>query len=295
MSGTGDMYPHLCKADTEMLDRLVDVGFDIDELEDLSSEDRQRARGVLQLMGLLDSYPVENADDVLVDATLARIDQYEARRGANLRIETHQVDASDRGFRFRLPDFIAVAAVILIGAAIIIPIMQGRRAANIDSQCANNLAMVGHGLSNFAGDNNGRLPTTSVASLGSFFGGATPDRLDLSQLEEQGYCEEHHLLCPGHGGEGGGFSTQTQTDDRWNTPGLVLVGDRNPVLDAVLSGTSFDTMTQSRNHRGDVQILLRIDGSTLPLRDRPILSGDNIWILDRKDDRIDIFLSHTDR
>ena len=34
----------LCKADAEMLDQLVDVGFEIDQLEYLSPEEEQRAR-----------------------------------------------------------------------------------------------------------------------------------------------------------------------------------------------------------------------------------------------------------
>ena len=50
-----DGFDHLklSEADAAMLDRLVDVGFELDQLEYLSSEEKQRATAILEQLGYL--------------------------------------------------------------------------------------------------------------------------------------------------------------------------------------------------------------------------------------------------
>ncbi len=288
---------NLCKADGDMLDRLVDVGFEIDQLDDLSEEEQRRATILLNLFGLLENYPVEEADDTLIDVTLARIDQYENKQLSRMHIQTADVQATSSGFSFRMPDLISVAAMILIAASVVIWLGRGTRATSLSNQCASNMAAVGMGLANYAVDHDGQLPTTAVAGLGSLFGGASPERLDPTPLLGE-YCESHHLNCPGHDGDtSSGFSYQTQQKEIWDALKrhrrvFVLMSDTNPILDAILEGKDHDPLTRSRNHGGNGQNQLLDDGSTMSLIGPPVLGGDKIWILDGGKRRIDIFLTH---
>ncbi len=296
MTNHGD-HLNLCKADAEMLDRLVDAGFEIDLLEGLTEEEQQRATNILNLFGLLERYRVEDADDTLIDVTLARIDQYESQQRARMHIQTSEVHATSSGFAFRMPDLISIACMILIAASVVIWLGRGSRAQSMSMQCANNMAAVGMGLVNFASDHNGEMPTTSVTGLGGLFSGATPERLDPTPLLE-GYCEAHHLNCPGHDGEHAtGFSYQTQQKQIWEALKrhrrvFVVLSDTNPILDAILAGKNHDPLTRSRNHGGNGQNQLLDDGSTISLVGPPVLGGDKIWVLDGNRRRIDIFLTH---
>jgi hypothetical protein len=296
MTDQGD-HINLCKADADMLDRLVSVGFELDQLEGLSTEEQQRATNILHMFGLLERYPVENADDALIDVTLARIDQYENKQRARMHIQTADVQATSSGFAFRMPDLISIACMVLIAASVVIWLGRGTRATSISNQCASNMAAVGTGLANYAFDHNGALPTTAIAGLGGLFGGVSPERLDSEPLLS-GYCESHHLNCPGHKGEEtGGFSYQTQQKEIWDALKrhrrvFIVLSDTNPILDAILAGKNHNSMTPSRNHGGNRQNQLLDDGSTLSLVGPPILGGDKIWVLDGGNHGIDIFLTH---
>ncbi|HJN71904.1 MAG TPA: hypothetical protein QF528_04850 [Phycisphaerales bacterium] len=296
MSNQGDHF-NLCKADADMLDRLVDVGFEIDQLEDLTKEEQLRASNILKMFGLLKQYPVEDASDTLIDVTLARIDQYESKHRASMHIQTVDVQATSSGFAFRMPDLISIACMVLIGASLVIWLGRGTRAQSMSYQCANNMAAVGMGLANFAFDNNGAVPTTSAVGLGSLFGGVTPDRMNPDALLGE-YCSTHHLHCPGHEGtDGGGFSYQTQRKEIWDALKrhrrvFVVLSDTNPILDAILTGRTHNPLTPSQNHGGNGQNQLLDDGSTISLVGPPVLGGDKIWVPDRRPGRIDIFLTH---
>lgn len=287
----------LCKADAEMLDRLVDVGFELNQLEYLSPEETQRAKSILAMLGLIDAYPVEDASDTLIDATLARIDQYESQRAARMHISTSEIEPSSRGFKIRMPDLISVAAMILIAASVFLMISQGAREQSIQQECASNIAMIGHGLVNYGHQHNASTPTTQAASLGSFFGGTTPERIDPQVLVDEGYCKHNHLNCPGHSGESGGFSYHTQTTDSWNNLQskrivFFVIADRNPILNDLLSGGNPDPLTPSGNHGALGQNLLRDDVSTPIPAPAPVIGGDMIWVLDGKNNGLDIFLTH---
>jgi len=293
---SGVEHLNLCKADAEMLDQLVDVGFEMSQLENLSPEETQRAKSILATLGLIDAYPVEDASETLVDATLARIDQYESQRHARMHISTAEVEPSSSGFKIRMPDLVSVAAVILIAVSIFFYVGQGAREQSLQAECANNIAMQGRSLVNYALDHNAAIPTTQAASLGSLFGGTAPNRIDSQALVNGGYCDHNHLNCPGHDGESGGFSYQTQSADIWadlQSRGRVffIISDRNPILDDLLAGGNPDPNTPSTNHGPLGQNLLRDDGSTPLAAPAPIIGGDMIWILDGKNRGIDIFLT----
>jgi hypothetical protein len=290
-------YLNLCQADADLLDRLVDVGFELGKLDALSADETARANRMLSMLGLLDGYPVEDASYTLVDATLAQIDQYETNQSQHMRIETAEIETTSSGFRIRMPDFISVAAMVLIAASVFAMISNNSRAQSISNHCASNMAQVGFGLVRYATDHKGLTPTTEATSVASMFGGLIPTRTDADKLVEQGYCEDHHLNCPGHGGNGGGFSYQTQPAEAWEAIRkqgqlLIVLSDRNPILESMLAGQEFNPLTRSKNHGSIGQNQLRDDGSTASLKGLPVVGKDKIWILDGNKRILDIFLTH---
>jgi hypothetical protein len=288
---------NLCQADADLLDRLVNVGFDLDKLEGLTADETSRANRMLSMLGLLDGYPVEDASETLIDATLAQIDQYELNQSQRMRIETSEIETTSRGFRIRMPDFISVAAMVLIAASVFSMIINHTRAQSISNQCASNMAQVGFGLVRYAADNNGQAPTTTATKVASMFGGLVPTRTDPDKLVAQGYCKDYHLNCPGHGDNGGGFSYQTQPAEIWEAIRMqgqliIVLSDLNPILESMLAGKAFDPLTPSKNHGSLGQNQLRDDGSTASLKGLPVVGKDKIWILDGNKRVLDIFLTH---
>ena len=123
MSGQDDKITFdLCSDDRQMLDRLVDAGFDIDALGPLSDIERQRANQILRMLGLMNDYPVADADDALIHVTMARIDQHDRDLAQGLRLAGSaggsEADQSAGSLSFlrewRLPDFLTIAASLLI-------------------------------------------------------------------------------------------------------------------------------------------------------------------------------------
>lgn len=288
---------NLCQADGDLLDRLVDVGFELDKLDGLSEDETTRANRMLSMLGLLDGYPVEDASDTLIDATLAQINQYETNQTQQMRIETSEIETTSSGFRIRMPDFISVAAMVLIAVSVFAMISKNSRAQSISNQCASNMAQVGFGLVRYATDHKGLTPTTEAASVASLFSGLIPTRTDADKLVAGGYCDEHHLNCPGHGDNGGGFSYQTQPAEAWEAIRkqgqlLIVLSDRNPILESMLAGKTFDPLTRSKNHGSLGQNQLRDDGSLASLKGLPVVGKDKIWILDGNKRVLDIFLTH---
>ena len=58
MTDQGDHF-NLCKEDADMLDRLVDVGFEIDRLDGLSDEEQRRALGRAARRLMIDDYDLQ--------------------------------------------------------------------------------------------------------------------------------------------------------------------------------------------------------------------------------------------
>jgi hypothetical protein len=151
-------------ADARILDWLVEHGFNASAVNELPEEDRARALAVLAQMNALDAYTVGAPDDSLVDAVVARIDRYEADRSAALNI------ASEGRVRrrLRLGDLIGIAALVMLSAAVLLPIASQVRAKSLEAVCANNLRSLGSGLASYASDHDGRMVMTAGLGSGMF-------------------------------------------------------------------------------------------------------------------------------
>jgi len=317
MSGAFEQHeqlPELSSDDRRLLDALVDVGFDPQALEPLSDVDRRRVQRLMSMFQLMRDYPVEDADDTLVDATLTRINRYEQQRAARMRFDAEEaveVSSADgkgrrRLLRVPMPDFITVAAMLLIVAGISWPLLSHIRQESIKQTCADNLRQLNMAFSNYAADYNGALPT-ALAGMHNSWNVLAHNVINLSPLLEQDYCELKHLNCPGHDGEvGASYSYQWQTPGttmHWNVGRTsVVLGDRNPLIDAVRRGRFAPPLTMSLNHGGHGQNVLWTDGSIVWLDDEPVVArDDNIWLpagveqLDETtpaNDPADTFLAH---
>jgi hypothetical protein len=307
-----------------LLDALVEARFDRKAMGALGEADARRADALVAMFGLMEDYPVDDAEDALVHATLARIDRHEAERSARLKFDARQDAAAGpsggaRGRRMRIPDLITVAAIILIAVSVFWPMLTSARQRATDQACANNLRLLGYGFSNYAADNNGAMPI-AMAGLPGFSqsGGGGWDKnvrhtLNLEPLVQGGYCEVGHFNCPGHHHSGGGVATGPSYSYRWHVPGApigwgtqphvtVVLGDLNPMIDAARSGMVIPPLSMSPNHGGRGQNVLVSDGATMWLT-QPIVGprNDNIWLPNgtdqlrrglRPDDPMDVFLAH---
>src|SRR5204863_9994414 len=112
--------------------------------------DQKRAAAVSNLLGLMRDYPVEDCEPALIDATLARIDRYEDQQAARLNFDVQQDQPKGlfggRGRRIRMPDFITVAAVILIAVGVGWPVLNNVRQKSMEMACSNNMRQVGYAL-----------------------------------------------------------------------------------------------------------------------------------------------------
>ncbi len=276
--------PFKLNADDErLLDALVESGFDPEVLESLSAEDRRRVGAILNLFELIEDYPVEDVDDSLVDATLARIDQYETRASALASQETTLQSASRRAFR--LPDLVSVAAVLLIGASIFWPMLSTMKQRRIDDSCANNLRQMGYAFGRYANDYNGSIPVAIArAGLFSEWTKSFTNAVNLRPLVISGYCEQNHLVCAGHEGQtGASYGYQWQIPESELTWGVnritVILGDRNPLIDAIFQAKAqTPSLSNSLNHGGRGQNVLRTDGVVMWLENPMVESVDNIWL-----------------
>lgn len=157
--------PRLCDADMRVLDFLAEHGFDVSRVDLLPEADRPRALALIRQMSVLDQYPADGCEDALVDATLARIDRYEAAREASMRLDARR---TVRGFR--LADFVSVAALVLVGIGVLLPVASRMREQSLATVCASNLRGLHSGLDAYARNHGGALPATaSIGGLGSLF------------------------------------------------------------------------------------------------------------------------------
>jgi len=162
----GDLPGHqLCDADMRVLDFLAEHGFDASRLELLPPEDRPRAMALIRQMQVLDHYPAGDSDDSLVDATLARIDRWEAARESSMRLRV------GRFSNFRAADFVGVAALIMVGLGVLLPIAAHAREQRLNTVCGNNMRSLHDAFGAYAHDHGGALPLAASigGGLGSIF------------------------------------------------------------------------------------------------------------------------------
>ncbi len=249
----------------------------------------------------LDGASSPAAREALVDSTLARVQSRIDDEGNRFRLPTPDEASTERPHGLRLGDLSAVAAILLLGSAIIWPMLSAARDQAHRQLCASNLRGAAMGFTMYASDYADALPQARASFLGGPWwdvGDANRSHsANLYRLVKQGYSSAGELSCPGNSAAVTGAGDRSADDWRsidevsfsyqhfgprrptWNQGSQVLVlADKSPVVARARRGESFDSWASSRNHDGLGQHLLMSDGS-LRFQARPIReNGDNIWL-----------------
>ncbi|MFM9994444.1 MAG: hypothetical protein ACKVU4_01440 [Phycisphaerales bacterium] len=301
----GHAEPVLTPADGDALDSWI---MHDHAAERVAPSLRVRARRLEALSRLVTGGPVAAGDRSIVDATLARV-QVEIDR-VRAAFDITAVRARGRGLRFA--DLVGVAATLLIGGAVVWPVLGAARDYNRKLVCQSHLGATATALASYAGSFRDSLPT-ATASLG---GGRWWDvgcedgcanSANLYSLVRGGFASVEQLSCPGNPHACTKINHQTARDWRsleevsysmqlvygpqgraWITaaPSPVLA-DRSPVVLAAVRGQPIDPFANSPNHGGRGQCVLYTDGSVRWYRSPVLPNGDNIWLPRPVENRIE--------
>lgn len=286
-----DRVARLSPEDEAAVDALIDAGFDLDAVP---APLRRRAEAARSMFRRLEMLPDSGASEAelaaLADATLLRIDRHEEAEAARLRVDRPVVRE-----RRRLTDFVAIAAVFILAVSLSVPLMSQVRASRGIAACDSNLRLLAGAMGGFAGDHEGSMPFSASLLPGGLLdmptrypvGGGYRHGEQLRPLVAGEYLgSAAGLRCPNHPDEGGTYSYRiaaSRDELMWERhPRLVIVGDRNPVIELILGGQRVRLEMCSPEHDEQGQNVLYGDGATAFLRDprleRPNAAPDNIWL-----------------
>jgi len=259
---------------------------------------------VTELLALLDAgapAPQDSDRRRLVDATMERIHEVSEADRARFRLSPARPERAPIAGGIRLSDIASVAAVVLIGSAVLWPMLSSAREQGRQIACAANLGRAASGFSMYAGDYDDALPSANA----SFFGGKWWDvgrersshSANLYRLVSGRYNSLAELACPGnhdapvradapeatdwHAPSQVSYSYQLFGSDRprWNGSSRILVlSDKSPVVDRARKGERVSPLMNSRNHEGRGQSALLSDGSVEWLATPLLGPGDNMWL-----------------
>lgn len=206
--------------------------------------------------------------------------------------------------RWRLREFVSVAAVVAIGTSLAWPAMTELRHRSQREACAAGLVSVASAMGRYAGDFRDSMPM-ATASLGNArWWDVVRDKpvsnaSNLFTLARTGYATLGEMACAGNASacrtpcqpgaydwsclEEVSYSYQIMFGPAagmgWGDPSSrVVLADASPVSRRAARGERFDPMENSWQHQGRGQNVLFSDGSvrwlTTPMR----TSTDNIWL-----------------
>jgi type II secretory pathway pseudopilin PulG len=248
------------------IDLLIEHGFDVDAAIRSTPNLESSLRATNELFGKLDSYPVEPADEALVDATLARIAAAEADHSQRMHIGSASVPSVGAG---RWRDLVALSCAAILLLSVGVPIaswLQGRRD---DQRCGDNMRQLAGGMSAYFADHNS-MPIAAgfpldLRALTSW--NAHRNGKHLQPLVEGNYCDATCLGC-GADTTGEGYAYQVPGKHAaWTWRGgarMPALADRNPIIDLTRRGRVVGTLTMnSPEHGGRGQNVVFTDGSVV--------------------------------
>ena len=278
--------PTLSKDDARVLDELLEHGgLESDRIESLSDDDRLRARKIEGLLSLLDAYPVEDASDDLVHATLARINRAEDERASRMNIQTQaEMGGQLTGKRWRFPDLFATAAMVLLAVGVIWPVMNHARQSRMAALDHDNMGETYEGIAGYASMNNGLSPMEATAGLlpDPFDWMSADSGLHNRMIREQ--CADHAETNDFHR-PGGTIESDPYSFQVWQ-PGIDLTSATQPIMsntnpligmgDSGLPLPGSEAVRNSHSHDRLGQNILFGDGHVEMLEDS-MMMDDRIW------------------
>jgi prepilin-type processing-associated H-X9-DG protein len=276
----------LSKEDARVLDALVENGgLDRDDIEGLEGDDRERGKKIAGLLALLDAYPVEDASDELVNATIARVNRSEDARSERMNLQaSRELNDQLSGKRWRFPDLFATAAMLLLTVGVIWPVVNHARQSRMIALDHDNLSESHEGITSYAAGNNGMTPMQSVAGLlpdpfdwmGSHAGlhnqmirETCGDRLQQNDFHNPGGSLEQHPYSFQVWQEGQDLLTAEQPIASNTNPLPAMASSMIPMREA-------DARTNTLDHDGLGQNVLFGDGHVQMVEISEI-NGDRIW------------------
>jgi hypothetical protein len=262
---------------------------------------QQRLASVLRVLG---ACPAESPRTNLVAQTLQRV-AATANKPWNPRTEPLRFPVSP----FSLAEIGAIAAMVIVGFSLALPVLVRHRAEARRIACQSNLALAGVALERYAADFNGYLPRGEVQPGSPWFNVGQVRRDEpvesnsahLFLLARQGYISPETLNCPENAhapvrlardsrdwptAQAVGFSYQNQYSPRaqrvTDNPSLAILADRNPLF-VIQPGEGLKTRglradAPSFAHGGRGQNVL-VGAGNADWRTRPVMpGGDNIWL-----------------
>jgi hypothetical protein len=167
----------------------------------LPPQDSARAQRVTDWLNLLDQCPAEPPPADLLQRTLARV--HEARQTRRFAQQVQALTAPPVAFRWH--ELFAVAAVLLIAATVVWPMLIQSRADARRLACADNLRQAGMAFGYYAADHAGMLPRHAVqsntpwykvAQVSNEHGPVQSNSAHLYLLARRGYIHPNTLACP---------------------------------------------------------------------------------------------------
>lgn len=295
----GDLSPE----DDDALEALVSAGMDP------SQTPGPLRRRCDRLAALLGSLPVAKSElgptDNLVQRTLARVQETVHAEESRLSVATPEGSSQNHSarVRFRLGDLVSVAALVLVGFGVLMPMADAVQGASRRTACQSNMAAAGLGFGLYADSNRDALPLASASPAGRpwWFVGRGPEQsnsANLYTLVRTGMNKVSDFAC---GGNARAVFDNSRTDaidwgcleevsysyqnmfaserPRWTGAARVIVlTDRSPVVLKAYNRVSIDPLENSPNHAGRGQAALFNDGAVEWLKSPVLQSGDNIWL-----------------
>ena len=202
----------------------------------------------------------------------------------------------------RLSDLVSLAAVLLIGASVMLPVLATTRAQSTRIQNESNMAVAGLGFGAYSADNQDRLPARASLPAATnwkwWLVGVDPGQsnsANLYTLHRLGYTPLEALASPGNpDAVTDGLPSEAEDwrsfrevsysyrlsrhPDEAIEPDAVILADRSPVMLRAYAGQAIRIDENSPNHDGRGQNLLRGDGSVVWTRSPWTESGDHIFL-----------------
>lgn len=294
--------PALCADDQEALEALVSAGCDSQRVPRVL---RSRAERIGRLLSLLDE-PVQAPFETDVrQATLARVREAVAGEESRLVLSAAEPPAGDargRWFRPRLADLISVAALLVIGGSVLLPMLGAMRQYAGRVSCASGMQAAGVAFNQYSADHGGNWAMASASPAGAMwwnFGQRDESNsANLFTIARTGYSDLDNLACPGNEHAVRGEPAPGDWDwdrieqisyayqnlfaqhrpDISGSVRVVIIADKSPVVVLSRQHRKIDPFANSPNHGGRGQNVLFSDGRVVWTRSPVLDNGDNLWL-----------------
>ena len=310
---TGPIRP-LCELDGQALDALLAARVEGLERGPVPAGLGERRDKLEALLGLLEQDVPEGPDADLTARTLLAVKTHEQRQRFSAQVQMLAEPRRTIGVGWQ--QLATSAAVFIIGASLLMPVMERQQADSRRVAGAGYLNQAGQAMNSYAADNQGQMPRGHVkpgmpwTEVGMANTGSNPDHSNsahLYRLVTNDYIKAAELICPENayaerndpkagqrdwsGPRAVSFSYQNQyainVPRLDEAPGMAVLADRNPLFtvnqdDRIVFDTLIPLNAPSHAHHGAGQNVLTANG-VVAWRIRPTVEifgqsqPDNIW------------------